>query len=98
MKDRLRKFLEACVQQTDRDIADALRLPWAGCSEFLGCVLGFMGLVIGVVVSIPGALGGCLVGYLIGKLLGGLIAAFFIGIVWILPTPFGWLSRRLGYA
>jgi hypothetical protein len=94
MKDQLRQIWREASLQEKRDTADAMKLPWAECSEVIGGVLGFFGILLGLLFSFPAALGGGLIAYLLGRLLGLLLH----GTAWMLPTPFAWLSRRLGYA
>ena len=72
-----------------------MKLPWAQCSGAVGCLLAFLGTVLGLVfTSIPGAIGGGVIGYVLGLLL----CLPLRWVVWFIPTPFAWLSRRLGYA
>ncbi len=72
-----------------------MKLPWAQCSGAVGYLLAFLGTVLGLVfTSIPGAIGGGVIGYVLGLLL----CLPLRWVVWFVPTPFAWLSRRLGYA
>ncbi|MDR2452339.1 MAG: hypothetical protein LBE85_11370 [Candidatus Accumulibacter sp.] len=87
----------------ERDAADALRLP---LEEFFGAtvtLLGFLGAVLGGLAGILvgmaiGALAGSCVGGAIGFLLGVVVNLLTLLLLALIPTPFAWLARRLGYA
>jgi tetrahydromethanopterin S-methyltransferase subunit G len=45
-----------------------------------------------------GALAGSIVGGAIGFLLGVMVNLLILALLALIPTPFAWLARRLGYA
>ena len=94
MKDWLQKSWQEAGAQAERDTADAMTLPWAQCSGVVGYLLAFLGTVLGLLLtSIPGAIGGGIIGYALGLV----ICLPLRWVAWMLPTPFAWLARRLGY-
>ncbi|HCE6987348.1 hypothetical protein [Pseudomonas aeruginosa] len=95
MKNWLQKTWQEAGDQAERDTADAMKLPWAQCSGVVGFLLAFLGTALGLLLtSIPGAIGGGIIGYALGLV----ICLPLRWVAWMLPTPFAWLARRLGYA
>jgi hypothetical protein len=103
MKDQLRQFWHETSLQAERDTADALNLP---LEEFFGATVTLLGLVgatlgclVGLLVGMAiGALAGSIVGGAIGFLLGVIVNLSILILLALIPTPFAWLARRLGYA
>jgi hypothetical protein len=100
---RLQNSWRDAVFQAERQTAAALTLP---LEEFFRvtanvfCGLGvFLGLVLGAVFgSGLGAILGAAACGLIGHFVGVLLNLFTLGLVHLIPDPFAWLARRLGYA
>jgi hypothetical protein len=91
---QIKKSFQETQEQAERDLADALRLPWKAVVQ---TVVGITGFVCAVVGLLLGLFWGVMAGALIGVCLGyGVCAAGYL-VVHVLPTPFAWLARRLGY-
>lgn len=95
MTSWLQKSWHEASAQAERDTADAMKLPWAECAAAAGYLVAFLGTALGLLLStILGAICGGLIGYALGLLL----CLPLRWVAWMLPTPFAWLARRLGYA
>lgn len=94
MIDWLQKSWTDAGDQYDRDLADAMQLPWVAGIGLVGGALAVLGCLIGLLLSLPGAFAGGIIGFL----LGWLICLPLKLVAFLLPTPFAWISRRIGYA
>jgi hypothetical protein len=87
----------------DRDLAAAKSLPWdsiaASASTMMVGTLGFIGAVIGFFLGfILGSIAGAFIGFCLGFVLRSVTGLCVMALVALIPTPFAWAARRLGYA
>lgn len=87
----------------DRQYAAARALPWkeigevatAVCVGGLGAIGALIGLALGLVL---GSLAGALIGIVLGVMLRVALWLVVCALLALIPAPFAWLARRLGYA
>jgi hypothetical protein len=103
MITRLQKSWREETARTERQTAAALTLPLADYCCFIGYACYGIGALLGAVFggiygSVLGAILCAVVGGLLGVFAGWLTNLILLCLVQVIPHPFAWLARRLGYA
>jgi hypothetical protein len=92
---RILKSWRDAGDQLDRQIAAALTLPLEDFFRATGTLIGGLGAILGLCLGgVPGSMAGGLIGWVAGAAANFVILC----LIHLIPAPFAWLARCLGYA
>jgi hypothetical protein len=92
---QLRNSWREAGDQWDRQIAAALTLPLEDFFRVTGTLFGGLGALLGLGL---GGVFGSMAGGLIGLFAGVIVNFILFCLIHLIPAPFAWLARCLGYA